>query len=292
MKPVSVKNVFCVSDAGASLGEGPLWDPRDAALYWVDIKGEKLFRYHPASNKSTTVPTGRMITAIGLHNDGGFIAAGSSGFLRLMIVGQDIQYTEITNPEASVFGNRFNDGGVDHDGRFWAGTMDDAEEKTSGSWWRHSPSGRTVDVADGFMVTNGPAFDIERKRIFLTDSARQTVFVSEASVDGPLDLKPFLQFTDGQGYPDGMELDAEGGLWIAFWDGWEVRRFSPDGDLLQSVELPVPRPTSVTIVDSVLYVTSARFGLKPGDLTEAPLSGGLFRIELDRQIGLPPRYFG
>lgn len=172
--------------------------------------------------------------------------------------------------------------------------MDDAEKDATGAWWRLDASGAAERVDEGYRVTNGPAFDAARGRVYLTDSARRRVYVgtSDGARLGPKTV--WREFDEIHGYPDGMTVDSDGGVWIAFWDGGCVRRLSPEGDIVQEIALPVPRPTSVCFggedLDK-LFVTSARVGLAEAALDAAPSSGGLFSIEISRSIGLPPHAY-
>ena len=144
------------------------------------------------------------------------------------------------------------------------------------------------------MVTNGPAFDPARGKVFLTDSARQSVFMAETDGKSLGVPRPFLQFNKGDGYPDGMTIDAEGYLWIAFWDGWAVRRFSPEGDLVDEIRIPVARPTSIAFGGGRMFVTSASIGLTDAALEAQPLAGALFEVELRNRdlCETKPCYFG
>jgi sugar lactone lactonase YvrE len=213
------------------------------------------------------------------------------GFARLTIENGEARIAPLADPEKDVPGNRFNDGKADPLGGFWAGTMDDSEKSVTGAWWRLAPDGAVTKIDTGYHVTNGPAFDPVRGRVFLTDSAKQTVFVADTDGASISNKRVFLQFSEGDGYPDGMEIDNEGCLWIAFWDGWVVRRFSPEGGLLTGVKLPVPRPTSIAFAGDKLFVTSASVGLDEAAKKNAPLSGGLFCIELSHKLGSAVRYF-
>ena len=280
----------CIAPLGARLGEGPLYDPRDNTLYSLDIKGGKIFRTDLATESTETIVAPGMVSALALTKSGGFVCAMRNGFACLQIVDGAARITPIIDPEADAPVNRFNDGKADPQGGFWAGSMDDSEKSVTGSWWRLAPDGSVAKIDDGYHVTNGPAFDPQRGRVFLTDSAKQTVFAAKSDGAGISDKRVFLQFGAGDGYPDGMEVDAEGCLWIAFWDGACIRRFSPEGELLAEAKLPVPRPTSVAFAGDRLFVTSAAIGLDDAALKPAPLSGGIFCMELSRKLEVAARY--
>lgn len=267
----------CVWDARAILGEGPVWHEDEGALYWVDIKAPAIHRFIPATGEKASWPMRTMIGCLAPASGGGFLAALRNGFARLSLgpPGQFPTVTPIADPERDRPGNRFNDGKLAPDGSFWAGTMDDSEREASGAWWRLGPDGGVTKLDEGYRVTNGPAFDAVRGRVYLTDSARQTVFAAEL-MDGGAGFsgkRVFAQFGAGDGYPDGMTVDAEGGLWIAFWDGACLRRLNPAGEIIQTVPMPVRRPTSLAFAGDTIYVTSASADLK------AKLgSGGLYRL--------------
>lgn len=292
MTATLAKSVRPVAPVEAVLGEGPLFDPRIRRLLFLDIKGEALFAYDPQTEQTERYAAPGMVSALGLRRKGGYVCARRDGFAQLTLGAGAVEMSAIFDPEEEVPGNRFNDGKVDLSGGFWAGTMDEREtDKSAGSWWRLSPDGDVAKLAHGFHVTNGPAFDPDRDRVYFTDSARRTIFVAGVEAGGFSEKRVFLQFEASDGYPDGMEVDADGHLWVAFWDGGAVRRFSPEGDLLEEIAVPAPRPTSVALVGDRVYVTSARVGLKANDLAAWPLSGALFEIALTRPVSPPPRYF-
>ncbi|MDP9085684.1 MAG: SMP-30/gluconolactonase/LRE family protein, partial [Pseudomonadota bacterium] len=179
--------------------------------------------------------------------------------------------------------SRFNDGKVDRHGRFWAGTMDDTEQASIGALYRLGADLHWNKVDDGYGVTNGPAFNRAGDIIYHTDSARRTIYRFALSPDGELGRREiFARFTGAEGYPDGMTVDAEDCLWVAFWDGWAVRRFSPAGEELAAIDMPVQRPTSVAFGGPELdrlYVTSARIGLDQAAIAVQPSAGGLFMLQ-------------
>lgn len=284
--------IECVAPVGAILGEGPLWDPRASRLLFVDIKGDKVFRFDPATRVLETFDGGGNISAIGLAGGGGYVCARRDGFAHLSFDGARLRIEPLGDPESALPDNRFNDGKVAPDGSFWAGTMDDTENQTAGQWWRLAADGKVVRIDDGFRVTNGPAFDPARRRVYVTDSARQVIYAANTDGAPYAEKRDFVRFGEGDGYPDGMDIDVEGCLWVAFWDGACIRRISPDAEILETIPLPVPRPTSVAIAGDRMFITSASVGLDDQKIKAAPLSGGLFEPKLKSAIGRPAFYWG
>lgn len=158
--------------------------------------------------------------------------------------------------------------------------MDRAEKQASGSLYRMNPDLGWERIDSGYRVTNGPAFSRDGTRMYHTDSARQTVYVFDCDTAGRVgERRVHLTFGEGEGYPDGMTVDAEDCLWIAFWDGWCVRRFAPSGALLATIEVPVQRPTSVAFGGpdlDCLFITSAARDLSEQELEMQPQAGGMF----------------
>ncbi|HEX6740294.1 MAG TPA: SMP-30/gluconolactonase/LRE family protein [Sphingomicrobium sp.] len=275
----SETEIQCVADVGAVLGEGPLWAARERALYWVDINGRKLFRLN-AQGQLTEWSTPLRVGSIAPRAGTGFIAGTDQG---IALIHPDANlYDVMVRPEADQPGNRFNDGKLDRRGRFWAGTMDDREREDSGTLYRVDPDLGWTAVDGGYRVTNGPAFSPSGEVMYHSDSARQVTYAFDLDEEGNAsNRRVFLQFGPGDGFPDGMTVDSDGCLWIAFWDGWCVRRFSPSGERLETIRMPVARPTSCVFggpdLDR-LYVTSARRDLDEQALAMQPNAGGLFML--------------
>ena len=276
----------------ALLGEGPVWDAAGQCLWWVDIKGPALFRREMGGRVDRWVPPMR-IGAVAPAEGGGLLAATDRGFVS--IAPEQARYTPLAHPEAHLPGNRANDGKLDRRGRFWAGTMDDAEVSDSGSLYLLEAGSAPRRMDSGYRVLNGPAFSPAGYRLYVTDSARRKIFALDLAPDGSLSHKRiFAQFAADDGYPDGMTVDSEGCLWIAFWDGWCVRRMAPDGSRLAEIAMPVQRPTSCTFGGadlSTLFITSARIGLDAAALAVQPHAGGLFAC-VPGVVGLADPPFG
>lgn len=270
----------CVANVGALLGEGPVWDARDEALYWVDIKGYKIFRLDRAGEVRHW-DTPFRIASLAPRQAGGFIAGTDRGFAEVDL--DALRFEPFENPEADRATNRFNDGKLDREGRFWAGTMDDTEKAATGALYRLDADRSWHRADDDYRVTNGPAFSRSGRLMYHNDSGRRVTYVFDLDGAGtPSNRRIFARYGDGEGYPDGMTVDSEDCLWIAFWDGWCVRRFSPAGECIAKIDLPVQKPTSCTFGGPSLrdfYVSSASVGLSKPERARQPCAGGLFMLD-------------
>lgn len=284
--------VHAVHRGEAQLGEGAVWVASEDALYWVDIHGRRILAYSPADGSTREWRCSLRISALAPCESGGFIAGSERGFLRLEGLPGDCRV--IGRPEPELPGNRANDGKTDPFGHFWLGTMDDAEEARSGSLYRLDADLRWHRLAGGYMVPNGPAFSPDGAWLYHTDSADRTIYRLSLSPGGLIGPREVLaRFDASHGYPDGMTTDREGHLWVAFWDGWCLRRLSPDGEQVGQIDLPVQRPTSCAFGGPQLdrlYVTSARVGLSLEALAAQPEAGSLFACTVDVP-GLAPTLF-
>jgi len=274
-----MNDVQCVADVGAILGEGPVWVAWEEALYWVDISGRKLFRLNAGGDVSAWATPFR-VGSIAPRAGGGFIAGTDQG---IAAIDPDADRFEILlEPEKGLPGNRFNDGKIDRRGRFWVGSMDDEERQASGTLYCVGSALDVTTVDTDYKVTNGPAFSPSGAVMYENDSARQVTYAFDIGGGGVAsNRRIFLQFNSGDGYPDGMTVDADGCLWIAFWDGWCLRRYSPAGEWLETVKVPVQRPTSCVFggpdMDR-LYITSARRDFDAAALAMQPNAGALFML--------------
>lgn len=279
--PINFSNAEKIWDGRAILGEGPVWDERNQVLYWLDIKGKRLYRTDPLRLETEYWELPEMIGCVVKEDGETFLAGAESGFVefRLGDPGTLVSIRKLHDPEPHLPGNRFNDGTRAPDGSFWAGTMDNTELDTTGSWWRFGLDGTVtcVDV-DRYRVTNGPAFDAEFERVYLTDSAAKTIYRADWHSTGIRSKTLFYQAKEGDGYPDGMTVSRDGTLWVAFWDGACIRRFDRSGNIIQTIDVPAKRPTSVCFStdETKLFVTTASIGIPYGGG-----DGALFELNRD-----------
>ncbi|MGB0113142.1 MAG: SMP-30/gluconolactonase/LRE family protein [Ilumatobacteraceae bacterium] len=265
-----------VGDVRATLGEGPVWDERTGRVVWVDIVGCMVHSTHPGSGvtESTRLPS--RVGAVAPRASGGWVAALQDGFWTIG-EGAPTRLAQVnTDPNL-----RFNDGKCDPRGRFWAGTI--AEDQSSGTAALHrlDPDGNVTRMLDGVTISNGLCWSADGTTMYYIDTptGRVDAFAFEASSGEICDRRTVVSVPDGAGSPDGMTIDVEGGLWVAFWDGHVVRRYV-DGRLDREIRLPVARVTSCTFggpdLDE-LYITTASDGLTARQRRAQPLAGALFR---------------
>lgn len=271
-------------------GEAPVWVASENALWWVDMGTPAVRRLDLATGRSMEFQLGVCVTSLVPRASGGFLASTASGLAWYWPATARLE--QFAEPEPDRPGNRFNDGKLDLAGRFWTGTMDDAEKAETGALYRvEGADGRWTRVDDGYKVTNGPAFSPGGRTMYHTDSGRRTIYAFDISVNGePSNRRVWREFHELVGTPDGMATDTAGCLWIAFWDGACLRRFAPDATLLAEVPLPVSRPSSCCFAGPALdrlFVTSSGKNLAPDILAREPLSGCLFEVIGHGATGAP-----
>jgi sugar lactone lactonase YvrE len=277
-----------------TLGEGPLWSIEEQALYWLNIYGKTFSRYYPATGKFEEFSVGTEIGVMGFREKGGLIMATRQGF---GVWDWDKHSLEIlVHPEADKPGNRFNDGAVDALGRFWAGTMDNAETHSEGVLYRLDSDLSVHAMITGMGIPNGLGWSPDNKTMYHVDSSRSRVYAYDFDLDsGAISNKrTLIRVPDGEGFPDGLTIDSEGYIWLAHWAGWRITRYDPNGNPVAMYKTPVSCPTSCAFGGEnldTLYLTSAWKGLKTEVERKAePLAGDLFRLKTGVK-GVPENKF-
>ena len=273
-------DVELVLDAGAEVGEGPAWDGRSGSLVWVDITGCAVHLLDPSTGADQVFGVAQHVGAAVPRRAGGLALALRGGFGTLDLESgavEQIADTEMDNPD-----NRMNDGKCDSAGRMWAGSMSYSETGRAGSLYRLERDHSVVKVLSGVGLSNGLGWSPDDRLMYHTDSLARTISVYDFDAAGGTlsGGRPLIEAAPEEGTPDGMAVDAEGCLWVCFWGGSAVRRYSPEGALLAEIRLPVAQVTSCAFGGehlTDLYITSAARGLTPEQLSEQPGAGGVFR---------------
>lgn len=267
----------------AELGEGPVWVERDSALWFVDIKKQKIHRYDPADGGRLSWDSPEQVGFILPAEGGGFVAGLQSGLYRFDENSGDFDL--IVEVDAGIPANRLNDGVVDPLGRLWFGTMDNNEKAKTGAFYCFAEGLLTRTQIDNIEITNGPAVSPDGRLLYYVDTLKGTIDCADIGDDGSLsNLRPFVRIDPKDGHPDGPTIDSEGCVWISLYAGWEARRYSPAGELLERVRFPVANITKIAFGDDDLrtaYATTARQMLSPEVIAEQPQIGDLFEFTVD-----------
>jgi sugar lactone lactonase YvrE len=229
---------------------------------------------------------GTIAAALRPRTGGGAVIAVERGFT---LEGPDGALT-VQDPVWTDPSVRMNEGGCDPDGRFWCGSM--AYDKRAGgaALYRLDPDGSAHRVLDGVTISNGLEWSPDGSLAYYADTATSRVDVFDYDpAAGLTGRRPFVELTGGE-RPDGLTVDADGGVWVALNGSGVVHRYRPDGVLDEVVELPTKQVTACTFggpgLDQ-LFITTSREGMTPDD---DPIAGSLFRADVG-VVGLPVREF-
>ncbi|WP_295561004.1 SMP-30/gluconolactonase/LRE family protein [uncultured Sphingomonas sp.] len=272
-------DVRSVLPVQATLGEGPVWIGRDAALWFVDIKQRHVHRFDPANGTAHRWDAPEQVGWVLPAADGGMIAGLQSGLYRFDPA--DGTFRPHATPDGHPTHNRLNDAATDSHGRIWFGTMDDGESADTGRLFTHHGGAIRCSGLPAVTITNGPA--VHGATLYHTDTLGKTIWRATIRDDGTLGPEErFVTIEEGAGWPDGSVADADGCLWVALWGGWGVRRYDPAGQLMGTVRLPASNITKIAFGGPDLrtaYATSARKGLDAAALAEQPEAGNLFAFD-------------
>lgn len=274
-----------LADYACHTGEGPLYHPKENAVYWTDIPNGRLFRYDLTTQEHHPIEIGRQVGGFTLQADGALLLFLDKGAIALWRPGKRLEYlVEEIIDETST---RFNDVIADPEGRVFCGTMPTAERR--GRLYRMELDGTLVKVLDNIGCSNGMGFTPDRRLFYYTDSADRFIYrFSYNRESGVLNKKKlFIATEPGGGVPDGMTVDAEGTLWSARWDGACLVRYDSAGRELGRIPFPAQKVSSVVFGGEnydQMFVTTAGGHLKDTDGAQA---GTLFRLTVAGVKGVP-----
>jgi sugar lactone lactonase YvrE len=267
-------------DLRAELGEGATWDDVSQRLISVDIMRGRVHVSDPATGQSDTLPVGQPVGAAAPCRSGDLILAMRDGFARLDR--NTGAMTLIAHVERDRSDQRMNDGACDASGRFWAGTMALHERPGCGALYRLDPDGTVHTMLTGVGISNGIDWSLDGATMYYIDSLAQRIdrFEFDAEAGTIANRQPLVAIDPADGCPDGLTVDAEGGIWVALWGGSAVRRYAPDGTLDRVLPVPVTHPTTCAFGGPDLrdlYITSAVIALSEEARRAQPLGGAILR---------------
>ncbi len=264
------------------LGETPIWEPGEKALYWVDWGGGPLYRYEPDTGKCDSYPMTMPATALARRASGGLIVVTQTEILGWNPVKHE--FTPIVGlPDPNRPTLHYNDCVVDRQGRLLVGAVDEVDPWAPlGSLWRLDPDG-TLHVLDEQLATpNGIGLSPDGNKLYVTNMRNHGILVYDYDTTAGLvsNRKLFAYVPKEQGLPDGLIVDAEGFVWSGHWDGWRLTRYAPDGKIERQVRFPINHVICFAFggdnLDE-LYVTTAWWGFTDEEREKMPFAGDLFR---------------
>lgn len=275
-----------------SLGEGIQWRECDASVWWTDILSRRLYRYDWSNKRTHVVNVPEPLGSFAFTSvDDIILGAFASGFAWFNLSNGAIRWLE--RPEFLDGEGRFNDGRVDRQGRFWAGTM------MAEPGGKYAPSGRLFSI-DGYQktsqhegqlsISNGLCWSPDGGTLYFADSLPGIIYQYDfLATQGTIsNRREFARSPEG-GSPDGAITDALGNIWSAQWGIGKVLVYSPTGEVVEEIPVPVSQPTCVAFGGkdlNLLFVTTARDGLSEATLANEPSAGNVFVYKTDYR-GLP-----
>ena len=275
------------------LGEGPLWDVNNERLYWIDSYGPAVHSCDPAGGDRKTWKLPEPVGSLALRQNGGAVVALRSGFHFLDFDSGETSLIYETQP--GELRARLNDGKVDRQGRFLAGSMDFEEKDPIGKLFRLDPDLSCHVVDTGIVVSNGPCFSPDGEVLYFADSAAKTIFAYDYDTQTGCvkSRRPFGSFKDRPGFPDGATVDSEGCVWSVEVYAGRLVRFDHNGVVDRVVGLPVASTTSVIFGGpdlDIAYVTSMARPIAGRYHAESE-AGMVFAVHGLGVRGLPEPYF-
>ncbi|WP_288050662.1 SMP-30/gluconolactonase/LRE family protein [Acidiphilium sp.] len=278
------------------LGEGPLWDVEEQRLYWIDSHGGAIHRADARGEDHRTWALPEHIGSMCLREGGGAVVSLRNGFHFFDFGGGEL--TLIADPERDIRRTRMNDGKVDRQGRFLAGSMDYEEREPLAGLYRLDPDRTVTQLETGIIVSNGPCWSPDGGTFYFADSWARRIWAYkyDTATGSLLSRRVFADFEGHlRGYPDGATVDAEGYVWSAEVYGGRLVRFAPDGTIDRLLGMPVDSITSMSFGGAdldILYVTSMARPFR-GQRRQEREAGGLFAVHGLGMRGLPePRFRG
>ncbi len=281
--------------ASSQLGEGAFWNHKTQELYWVDILEKKLYIYNPSTRLNTSFEMPSRIGTVVPQTDSTAVVALEDGiYIQNTKNGSLIR---LSNVEANVPENRFNDGKCDPNGNLWVGSMHLAEKEPLAKLYKIAPNGTATAMLDNITISNGIVWTKDAKTMYYIDTPTANIRAFDFDVETSTisNERVAVEVPTALGYPDGMAIDENDNLWVGMWNGNAVVCFDPkSGKMINRIEVPAHNVTSCAFGGpnlDILYVTSATVDMTEEEKAQFPLAGSVFKV-IPGVKGVPSPFFG
>ncbi|MDO9403766.1 MAG: SMP-30/gluconolactonase/LRE family protein [Polaromonas sp.] len=291
-----------------ALGESPFWHPDELMLHWVDIEARQILRCNIFMGTVEHWDLPSEPGCIAPARGGGLVIALRDGIYRGRDWGGALQQIAPASHDPAT--TRFNDGKADPLGRFWASTIYEPRDRQDAALFcvdsSAGPSAALQRMAGGATVGNGLAFSPDATTLYWTDTTSHTIRAwdwdaAANCLSGERIFKTFAPKPAGWqpgdtgygGRPDGGTVDAEGNYYAAMFEGAQVVKLSPAGEVLAEIPVPALCPTMPCFGGDdlkTLYLTTARHKRPAAELAQFPWSGHVLSMQLDVP-GLPVNFY-
>ena len=267
----------------SELGEGAFWDHRSHHLFWVDITGLKVHIYDPETGINKTFPTPSMVGTVVPGNSDKAVIALVDGIYMLNTLNGEISL--LSDVEAHMTYNRFNDGKCDPNGNLWVGSMHFDQTLPKANLYKVDGKGKATKMLDSVTISNGIVWTKDSKTMYYIDTPTGHIKAFDFDVKNSSisNERIAVEVPESIGFPDGMTIDDEDKLWVGLWNGNAVARFDPvSGKLMSKIEVPAHNVTSCSFGGrnfDTLYITTSSLDMSEEEHAKYPLAGSLFEVK-------------
>ncbi len=290
--PITVQLEYKVD---AQLGEGALWNYKTQTLYWVDILGKTVNIYNPKTKANHVLKTPSRVGTVVPFSPTQAVIALEDGIYKINL--KTAALVPVSDIEANMPENRFNDGKCDPLGNFWVGSMHLAESDPAASLYRVNAKGEATKQLDSITISNGIVWDNTATTMYYIDTPTGVIkaFDFDAITGDISNQRIAVTVYPADGYPDGMAIDSNNNLWVGLWNGNGVAQYnSTTGALMQKIAVPAHNVTACAFGGpnlDVLYITTASVDMTEEEKQLYPLAGSVFSV-IPGVTGVPANFFG
>ncbi len=228
-----------------SVGEGPVWDVEEQALYSIDILGKCIHRHHLATGHNDRWEVPGIIGSMALRAGGGALIALKDGVHTYdFATGATAPLACPPDQDSRV---QFNDGKTDRFGRFIVGSTDGTMKEPLGSIYSVGANGTYQVLDSGICISNGPCWSPDNRTFYFADSIPKDIYAYDYDPDTgqATNRRVFANTAAFGGIPDGATVDTDGLVYSAICEGGVIAVFRPDGAVERTIPMPVKLPGSV-----------------------------------------------